>query len=214
MRIGLWMVPLTPAPSANALTSSSYAANFTTTEGSQNQEAHFTPSLQELYTSELYNYDNIANDFHPIAKTPLMANLAIKSHGPMSVVTYCVMPVPTTTSSNSSSLHFSYEHVAFSILETSSQEELAKYHHQTVDSPPESTFLRSLWGNPSQWKTFPGLSYKLIGKHLPPSMSTYQGHMIRKQSCYNSTHRNRLRLINTRTDAQDMFPTEQVCAIT
>ena len=167
-----------------------------------------------MYSSELCNYDNIANDFQQLAKTPIMANLAIKSYGLIPIPTGCAIPVPTDTPINSFSLHFSYKHVAFSILKTSSQEEFAKYHHQTVGSPPKSTFLRSIWDHPSQLKTFPGLSYELIRKHLPPSMATHQWHLIRKRSGYNSTCRNRLGILYARKDVQDMFPTEQVCAIT
>ena len=131
-----------------------------------------------------------------------------KSHGPITVPTGCVLSVPTaSTPSNSFSLHFSYEQVAFHILETSSQEELAKYHHQTVGSPPRSSFLRSIQDYSSQWKTFPGLSYELIRSYLPPSIATYQGHMIRKQSGTNSTRGNRHKILNARKDVQDMFST-------
>ena len=144
-----------------------------------------------------------------------MANLAIKSHyGPVPVPKNCVLPVPTDPPNNSSSLKFSYKHMAFSMLEMSSQVELAKHHHQTAGSTPKSTFLRSIRDHPLQWKTFPGLSYELIRKHLPPSIATYQGHMIRKRSCYNSTRRNRLGILDARNDVQDVFPTEYVCAIT
>ena len=167
--MGLWMVPLTPTASLTTLPSSSHVENFATTEMSRNKAVHFILSLQyvEDYTSP--NYDIVANNFHPTAESLLMANLAIKSHyGPIPVPKSCAIPVPTDPPSTSSSLKFSYEHVSFSILETSSQDELAKYHHQTVGSPPKSTFLRSIRDHPSQWKTFPGLSYELICKYLPP----------------------------------------------
>ena len=45
-------------------------------------------------------------------------------------------------------------------------------------------------------------------------MATYQGHIIRKQSGYNYTRRNRLGILDARQDVQYMFPTEQVCVIT
>ena len=209
------MVPLTPAARATTPPSFSHAANFASTElhSSENNNTSKIDLCPILITSD--NYCNIANNVHPITKIPLVANLAIKSHyGPVPVPKNCVVPVPTEPPSSSSSRKFSYEHVVFSILETSSQEELAKYHHQTVGSSPKSTFLRSIWDHPLQWKTFPGLSYELIHKHLPPSMATYQGHMIRKQSGYNYTRSNRLGILDARKDVHDMFPTEQVCAIT
>ena len=110
-------------------------------------------AYQELHSLKLYtspNYANIANKVHIIAKTPLMANLAIKSYGPIPVPIDCVKPVPTkSTPSNIFSLHFSYEQVAFSILKTSFQEELAKYHYQTVGSPLKVIFLRSIWDHSS-----------------------------------------------------------------
>ena len=216
---GLWMVPLIPAAQATTLPATlprvSHSANFATTGTADSAAAHSIPSLQHVKDNELPPYCSITNNVHPIAKIPLMANLAINSHyGPVPVPKNCVVPVPTDPPSNSSSFKFSYEIAAFPILETSSQEELAKYHHQTVGSPPKSTFLRSIRDHPLQWKTFPGLSYELICKHLPQSMATYQGHTIRNWSGYNSTRRNRLRILDARKDVQDVFPTEQVCAIT
>ena len=131
------MVPLTPAARATTLPailpSVSHSANFDTTGTADSAEAHSILSLQHDEDNELPPYCNIANNAHPIAKIPLIANLAIKSHyGPAPVPKNCVVPVPTNQPSISSSLKFSYEHVVFSIPETSSQEELAKYHHQTA----------------------------------------------------------------------------------
>ena len=61
---------------------------------------------------------------------------------------------------------------------TTNMEELAKYHHQSVCSPTKSAFLRGIAN--LQFRAFPGLTYKLINKHLPPSTATDKGHMIRQ----------------------------------
>ena len=191
--------------SAPALPNPYHTMKFITLEGSRTQSLRFdlnqafqsisstsmnlpgvtvphTCARQELYTSELYalpNSYNVADEFHPINENPLVTMLDTKSHGPMRVLTGCSIPFPTaSTPRNSSSLHFGYGQVAFHILETSSQKELAKCYHQTVGFPQILTFIRSIWDHHLQWKTFPGLSYERIRKHLPPSMATYQGHMI------------------------------------
>ena len=61
---------------------------------------------------------------------------------------------------------------------TTNMEELTKYHHQSVCSPTKSALLRGIAN--LQFRTFPGLTYELIKKHLPPSTATDKGHMIRQ----------------------------------
>ena len=55
---------------------------------------------------------------------------------------------------------------------TYSQAELAMYHHQLLGNPPKDTLLRALRKHPTQFETFPGLTYELISTHLPPSKAT------------------------------------------
>ena len=53
--------------------------------------------------------------------------------------------------------------------------ELAKYLHETLISPPASTFTKSI--NNNHFTAWPSLSSQLILKHLPKSICTYQGHL-------------------------------------
>ena len=58
---------------------------------------------------------------------------------------------------------------------TTNMDALAKHHYQSVCSPPTSV-LRAIAN--LQFRTFPGLTYQLINKHIPPSTATDKGHMI------------------------------------
>lgn len=49
-------------------------------------------------------------------------------------------------------------------LDTSSKQELAQFHHQSLCSPPISTILNALTNNPVELLSFPGLSRRLITK--------------------------------------------------
>jgi len=71
------------------------------------------------------------------------------------------------------------QNVAADFIPTSSQEELEMYYHQCLGSPPKSTMLKALRNKAGedQLKSFPGLTYELISKHLPPSPATDKGHM-------------------------------------
>lgn len=77
----------------------------------------------------------------------------------------------------------------FKMFETSSKEELAMYYHQTVCSPPKTTFLNSIQNN--QFNSFPGITYDLIVQHLPPSKVAAQGHMAKLREGIRSTRSNR-----------------------
>jgi hypothetical protein len=72
--------------------------------------------------------------------------------------------------------NFAYEYLG-NALPTTSQEELAMYYHQCLCSPPKSAMLKAIRNG--QLKSFPGLTYELISKHLPESAATEKGHMIR-----------------------------------
>ena len=75
--------------------------------------------------------------------------------------------------------NFAYEYLG-NIIPTSSKEELAMYYHQCLCSPPKTTMLRAIRNG--QLQSFPGLTYELIARHLPPSTATDKGHMIRTRS--------------------------------
>ena len=127
------------------------------------------------------------------------------------------IPPDTTTSSRSnqqstnkcSSANKLY---AGNLYETSSQAELAMYHHQSLGSPPKSTLLKAIKTHPNLYSTFPGLNYELISKHLPQSEATEKGHMIQRIQGINSTIKDRQAIIYARQDINNMFLTEHVCS--
>ena len=86
---------------------------------------------------------------------------------------------------------------------------LAKYHHQIVCSPPKSLFLCAIADK--QFWSFPGLTYQLISKHLPPSTATDKGYMIRQQSGVQSTRHNRQDILDAQQVVNDLNPPQQLC---
>jgi len=54
------------------------------------------------------------------------------------------------------------------------KKELANYHHASLGSPTKSTLLRAI--RQGHLITFPGLTTKLISKHLSPTIATALGH--------------------------------------
>ena len=95
-------------------------------------------------------------------------------------------------------------------LDTSSKEEMAKFHHQTLGSPPVSTLLRVLRKHPDELSTFPGITRELITKHLPPSTATAKGHMTRTRKGLRSTQKQNMEIPDAREELHDMEPAEQV----
>ena len=95
------------------------------------------------------------------------------------------------------------------LIPTSSQEELAMYYHQCLCSPPKSSMLKAIRNN--QLASFPGLTYELISKHLPPSSATEKGHMVRTRQGARSTRSNQKEILDARKSVDDMHPQEQIC---
>ena len=56
---------------------------------------------------------------------------------------------------------------AATILDTSSIEEVTKYHHQLLGSPPILSILRPLRNHPDKLLTFPGMNRRLITSTYP-----------------------------------------------
>ena len=63
--------------------------------------------------------------------------------------------------------------------------ELANFHHASLGSPAKSTLLRAI--RLGHLITFPGLTTKLISKHLTPSIATALGHQDQEQKNLRST---------------------------
>ena len=100
---------------------------------------------------------------------------------------------------------------AATILDTSSIEEVTKYHHQLLGSPPILSILRPLRNHPDKLLTFPGMNRRLITKHLPPSTATTKGHMTRARKGLRSTKEDD-NGIDARATEEDMVPQEQMCS--
>ena len=62
---------------------------------------------------------------------------------------------------------------------------LAQYLHATCFSPVPSTFIKAIQNN--NFITWPGLTTKLIQRHLPPSIATEKGHIRQEYSGLQST---------------------------
>ena len=94
---------------------------------------------------------------------------------------------------------------------TCSQAELAMYHHQSLGSPQKDTLLRSLREHPTQVETFPGLTYKLISTHLPPSEATKKGHMILTRKGLRLTKSMAKKIASGRRNISNFLPAEEIC---
>ena len=101
-----------------------------------------------------------------------------------------------------------HEYMA-NVIPTSSMEELAMYHHQILGSPPPSTLLKAIRNY--QLESFPGLTYELISKNLPPATATDKGHMVRTRQGARSTRNNRQQVLDARLQVDDMNPPQQAC---
>ena len=64
-------------------------------------------------------------------------------------------------------------------IEKTSMKDLAQYIHACAYSPTKSTFLEAIKNG--YFKTWPGLTYDLINKHLPDMVATSKGHLRQEQ---------------------------------
>ena len=120
---------------------------------------------------------------------------------------------PTTSPANinqAAKVILTTREIAHHAMQTSTREELAQYYHQCLLSPPKPTLLQAIDNQP--FKTFPGLTYELISKHLPPSTATDKGHMKRRKQNIRSTRSNQQAIKNAKFEVSDMNPPQQMCA--
>ena len=101
------------------------------------------------------------------------------------------------------------QELGYNMHETTSKPELARYLHQMLCSPPKSTLLKVIRNK--QLESIPGLTYKLIAQHLPPSMATEKGHMVRTRQGLRSTRSDRQATLDARKMVDDMMPPEHAC---
>ena len=94
---------------------------------------------------------------------------------------------------------------------TYSQAELAMYHHQSLGNPQKDTLLRALRKHPTQFKTFPGLTYKLISAHLPPSEATEKDHTTMARKGLRSFRSMTKNMTNAHRNISNFLLAEEVC---
>ncbi len=97
---------------------------------------------------------------------------------------------------------------AFSAYETSSQAELAWYHHQSLFSTSTSTVLKAM----NHLESFTGLTTGLL-KHLPSSTATPKDHMhqTRKSICFTGSQLQDIK--GACLKLSDTIPPQQYCKI-
>ena len=100
--------------------------------------------------------------------------------------------------------------VSSNAIQTSTKEELAQYYHQCLLSPLKTTVLQALNNQP--FKTFPGLTYKLISRHLRSSTETYKEHMKHHKQNIFSTRNNKQAIKNAQFEVCDKNPPQQICS--
>ena len=100
---------------------------------------------------------------------------------------------------------------AITQVPTMGREELAMYHHQSLGNPRKETLLKAIKKHPTQFATFPGLTWDLINKYLPPSEATEKGHMIMTRKGLRSTRGIARQLVKARRDISNFLPAEEVC---
>ena len=77
-----------------------------------------------------------------------------------------------------SSIQLAPTEMASNLNPTTNMDKLVKNHHQSLCLPPKIVLLQSI--DNMQLRTFLGLTYTLISKHLPQATAT-MGHMLRTQ---------------------------------
>ena len=102
-----------------------------------------------------------------------------------------------------------FQNFAANLIPTSNKEELVRYYHQCLCSPPKSMMLKAL--RKGWLKTLPGLTYKLVSRYLPASSASDKGHLIRTRKGARSTRSMQQAIVDARENVDDMDPTEQIC---
>ena len=97
----------------------------------------------------------------------------------------------------------------YSIVETITMSELAMYQHQTLYLPPKSTLLRAIANQ--QLKSFPGLTFELINKHLSPSSASGKCNMIQTRKNLQLTRSQRKEILDARLAVGNMNPPHEIC---
>ncbi len=116
---------------------------------------------------------------------------------------------PTLPTNETSNYLSHYNEMASNLQTCNTKAELAQYIHQCLCSPPKATLLKAI--NNGQLSSFPGLTYDLINKHLPPSTATDKGHMHRTRQGVQSTRNNITAIRDARTEVDNMSPNEEIC---
>ena len=92
--------------------------------------------------------------------------------------------------------------------ETTTKAELAKYHHQSLFSPPVVTITKAIKNY--HLNSFPGLEKALL-KHLPMSSATIKGHMHQNQKGLRSTRAKQEEIKEAWQSLAIMNPPQLIC---
>ena len=99
--------------------------------------------------------------------------------------------------------------VVNAVVPLKTQSERLKYHHASFGSPSPSTLLKSLKGPDPGTPPFvaiPGVTPKLVRKHLPPMMATAKGHLDQQRANFRSTKDKPTDLPASNLDDDTTFP--------
>ena len=77
-------------------------------------------------------------------------------------------------------------------------------------SPPKSALLKAI--NNNQLTSFPGLTYDLIAKHIPPSTATDKVYMIHTRQGVRSTSSQQQKILDARVLIDDMHTPQKMCS--
>jgi hypothetical protein len=82
--------------------------------------------------------------------------------------------------------------------------DLAAYHHAAMFSPTTDTFVKAIDKN--YFLGWPGLTSKLIRKHLPPTVATESGHLRQEKHGLRSTKTPTTAAAANISETDDFFP--------
>ena len=180
------------------------------------QQARLAHILPGLANRSLISMVKLCNAGCKVNVTDISCEVIVRGKPPIkchkcATTGLWMMPLTATPETPPPSVSDDQDSIAFAFHahETSTQSELAQYHHQSLFSPPTVTVLNAVKNQ--QLDSFPGMTEALL-KHLPPSTGTAKGHMHQTRSNVRSTRSNTQDVKDARLDLQDMNPTQEACS--
>ena len=91
---------------------------------------------------------------------------------------------------NHTRVHLNNEKINVIIKKDNKKEELAQFLHAACFSPVLSTFIKAI--DNGHFVSWPGLTSKLVKRHLKPSIATSKGHINQERQKLQSTKQSNL----------------------